>query len=62
MHASTGILFNHESPKKDKRFVLRKISNSVAKIKSGLQNKIKLGNINHKEIGVMQKILLKQCG
>ncbi len=45
MHASTGILFNHESPKKDKRFVLRKISNSVAKIKLGLQNKIKLGNI-----------------
>ena len=33
MHASTGILFNHESPIKDPRFVLRKISKSVARIK-----------------------------
>jgi len=48
MHASTGILFNHESPKKDKRFVLRKISNSVARIKLGLQKKIKLGDIKSK--------------
>ena len=62
MHASTGILFNHESPKKDKRFVLRKISNSVAKIKLGLQNKIKLGNIKSQRDWGTQKILLKQCG
>ena len=48
MHASNGILFNHESPIKDEKFVLRKISKSVAKIKSGLQNKIKLGNIKSK--------------
>jgi GDPmannose 4,6-dehydratase len=47
-HASTGILFNHESPRKDDQFVLRKISKSVAKIKLGLQKKIKLGNIKSK--------------
>ena len=47
-NASTGILFNHESPRKDDQFVLRKISKSVAKIKLGLQKKIKLGNIKSK--------------
>ena len=46
--ASTGILFNHESPRKDDRFVLRKIAKSVAKIKLGLQNTISLGNIMSK--------------
>ena len=48
MHCSTGILFNHESPRKDKSFVLRKISSSVAKIKFGLQKKINLGDIKSK--------------
>ena len=48
MHSSTGILFNHESPRKDKSFVLRKISSSVAKIKLGLQKKIQLGDIKAK--------------
>jgi GDPmannose 4,6-dehydratase len=46
--ASTGILFNHESPRKDDRFVLRKIAKSVAKIKLGLQNTISLGDIKSK--------------
>ena len=46
--ASTGILFNHESPRKDDRFVLKKISKSVAKIKLGLQKKLYLGNIKSK--------------
>ncbi len=45
MHASMGILFNHESPRKDTSFVLRKISSSVAQIKYGLKKKIKLGDI-----------------
>ena len=45
MHTSTGILFNHESPRKDIQFVGRKISYSVARIKKGLQKKLKLGNI-----------------
>ncbi len=48
MHASTGIMFNHESPNKDQRFVLRKISKSVAKIKLGKQKFLKLGNIKSK--------------
>ena len=42
---STGILFNHESPRRDLYFVTRKISNGVARIKKGLQKKISLGNI-----------------
>tara|TARA_B100000579_G_scaffold134650_1_gene109009 strand:+ start:3371 stop:4354 length:984 start_codon:yes stop_codon:yes gene_type:complete len=48
IHAACGILFNHESPRRGLEFVTRKISYSVAKIKYGLQKKIKLGNINAK--------------
>ena len=47
-NASTGILFNHESPRKDDDFVLKKIAKSVARIKFGLQKKIILGNIKSK--------------
>ena len=47
-NASTGILFNHESPRKDERFVLRKIAKSVARIKLGLQKIIILGDIRSK--------------
>ena len=46
--ASNGILFNHESPRRGSEFVTRKITIGVSKIKKGLQNKIKLGNINAK--------------
>ena len=46
--ACTGILFNHESPKRGFEFVTRKISSSVAKIKHGKQNYLYLGNINAK--------------
>ena len=42
---SSGILFNHESPRRDLYFVTRKISNGVARIKKGLQKKISLGNV-----------------
>lgn len=45
MFASNGILFNHESPLRGLEFVTRKISNSVARIKLGLQKKIVLGNM-----------------
>ena len=45
LHASTGILFNHESPIRGKEFVTRKITDGVAKIKLGLENKIILGNL-----------------
>ena len=48
MHSSTSILFNHESPRKDVQFVGRKISYSVARIKKGLQKKLKLRNLKSK--------------
>ena len=48
LHACNGILFNHESPRRGYEFVTRKISYGVARIKKGLQKKIKLGNIKSK--------------
>ena len=48
LHASNGILFNHESPKRGKQFVTRKISHSVAKIKLGYQEYFELGNLDAK--------------
>ena len=48
LHASSGILFNHESPRRGFEFVSRKITHGVARIKKGLQKKLKLGNINSK--------------
>tara|TARA_Y100000590_G_scaffold436416_1_gene556946 strand:- start:648 stop:1631 length:984 start_codon:yes stop_codon:yes gene_type:complete len=48
LHASTGILFNHESPRRGFEFVTRKITHGVARIKKGLQKKLKLGNIDAK--------------
>ena len=46
--ACSGILFNHESPRRGFEFVTRKISHSVAKIKLGLQNNLELGNLEAK--------------
>ncbi|MDQ0922854.1 MULTISPECIES: GDP-mannose 4,6-dehydratase [Micrococcaceae] len=48
MHASSGILFNHESPRRGPEFVTRKVSLAVARIKLGLQNEIVLGNLDAK--------------
>jgi len=48
MHASCGILFNHESPRRGENFVTRKITQSVAKIHKGLQDKLVLGNMDAK--------------
>ena len=48
MHATNGILFNHESPLRGIEFVSRKITNGVAQIKLGLKNKLVLGNLNAK--------------
>lgn len=45
LHASTGILFNHESPRRGFEFVTRKITSHVAKIKLGLAGELKLGNL-----------------
>jgi GDPmannose 4,6-dehydratase len=46
MHASNGILFNHESPRRGETFVTRKITRAVAAIKAGKQEKIFLGNLD----------------
>jgi len=48
MHASSGILFNHESPRRGPEFVTRKISMAVARIKLGLQDHVTLGNLDAK--------------
>jgi GDPmannose 4,6-dehydratase len=45
MHANSGILFNHESPRRGLEFVTRKITNSVARIKLGLDKELRLGNL-----------------
>ncbi len=46
MFACSGILFNHESPLRGKEFVTRKVSDGVARIKLGVQSKLKLGNLD----------------
>jgi GDPmannose 4,6-dehydratase len=46
LHASNGILFNHESPRRGKEFVTRKISSHVARIKLGLTKTLSLGNLD----------------
>ncbi|HEY1646217.1 MAG TPA: GDP-mannose 4,6-dehydratase [Candidatus Saccharimonadales bacterium] len=48
MFACSGILFNHESPRRGYEFVTRKISNAVARIKLGLQDDLSLGNLDAK--------------
>lgn len=48
MHASSGILFNHESPRRGETFVTRKITRAAARIKLGKQDKIVLGNLDAK--------------
>ena len=48
MHASSGILFNHESPRRGETFVTRKITLAAARIKLGLQDKLFLGNLDAK--------------
>ena len=48
LHASSGILFNHESPRRGETFVTRKITLAAARIKLGLQKQIYLGNLDAK--------------
>lgn len=45
LHATSGILFNHESPRRGLEFVTRKISNHVARIKHGMADELRLGNL-----------------
>jgi GDPmannose 4,6-dehydratase len=46
LHASSGILFNHESPRRGENFVTRKIAIAAARISKGLQRKVALGNLD----------------
>ena len=48
MHASSGILFNHESPLRGIEFVTRKVTDAVARIKLGMQSELRLGNVDAK--------------
>src|SRR5580693_8304439 len=48
LHASSGILFNHESPRRGETFVTRKISHEVARIKLGQSRELRLGNLDSK--------------
>ena len=48
LHASSGILFNHESPLRGIEFVTRKVTDAVARIKIGLKDELRLGNIDAK--------------
>lgn len=45
MHASNGIFFNHESPRRGENFVTRKITYSIARIRAGIQSTLRLGNL-----------------
>ena len=46
LHASSGILFNHESPRRGLEFVTRKVTHGVARIKAGIDEKLGLGNLD----------------
>ncbi len=48
MHASNGILFNHESPRRGYEFVTRKITSALARILAGKQDQLRLGNLDAK--------------
>jgi len=48
MHASSGILYNHESPRRGFEFVTRKITHQLARIKLGMENQLRLGNLEAK--------------
>jgi GDPmannose 4,6-dehydratase len=48
LHASNGILFNHESPRRGETFVTRKVTRALARIKLGIQDKLFMGNLDAK--------------
>jgi GDPmannose 4,6-dehydratase len=67
IYACNGVLFNHESPRRGKTFVTRKITRALARIKLGLQDKLTLGNIyakrdwgHAKDYVEMQWLMLQQ--
>jgi GDPmannose 4,6-dehydratase len=62
MHASNGILFNHEGPTRGETFVTRKITRAVAAIELGLQEKLFLGNLDAKRDWGHARDSSKACG
>ena len=62
LHASNGILFNHESPRRGETFVTRKITRAVAHIQAGLQQKLYLGNLDAKRDWGYAKEYVRPCG
>ena len=62
MHATNGILFNHESPRRGETFVTRKITRAVARIKLGLQKELYLGNLDAKRDWGYAKEYVEACG
>ena len=62
MHASAGILFNHESPRRGTEFVTRKITHAAAMIKHGQANELRWATSRPDEIGVSRAILFGRCG
>jgi len=61
MFASNGILFNHESPIRGETFVTRKITRSVARIETGLEETLYLGNLGRNAIGDTPGIMSRAC-
>ena len=63
MFACSGILFNHESPRRGIEFVTRKVSYGVARIKLGLQDKLKMGNLEaERDWGFTGRLRAGPCG
>ena len=62
LHATNGILFNHESPRRGETFVTRKITRAVAHIKAGLQGKLFLGNLDAKRDWGTRRSTSRRCG
>ena len=59
MHASNGILFNHEGPMRGETFVTRKITRAVAAIEHGLQQQLYLGNLDASATGAMRATIVE---
>lgn len=60
--ACNGILFNHESPRRGTEFVTRKVTKEVARISLGLEDRIRLGNLDAERDWGFAGITLRRCG
>ena len=62
LFAVSGILFNHESPRRGREFVTRKITEAVARIKLGLADELRLGNLEPSATGATPPSTWTRCG